>query len=122
MTTSRGRPARNQGLIFNSASVQLLVALLIAFAGLLTALAPQGTLNLMAPPEASAQPAGIDTFGALRALCPNVAVLFSSGYSEDETMRRFSREEGVSFLQKPYTIATLMAAIDGLLVESPVHS
>ncbi len=45
---------------------------------------------------------GEQAFRELKRLNPNVRVLLSSGYSEQETMHRFSGEGPAGFIQKPY--------------------
>jgi FixJ family two-component response regulator len=43
----------------------------------------------------------------LRKLRPDVAVLFTSGYTRDAITRDGVLEKGVNFLQKPYTLSKL---------------
>ncbi len=45
---------------------------------------------------------GVETFRALRRRRPDLRVLFSSGYSEEEAGRHLAGEERVAFIQKPY--------------------
>ncbi len=45
---------------------------------------------------------GVETFRALRRQRPDLRVLFSSGYSEEEAGGRLAGEERVGFIQKPY--------------------
>ena len=49
--------------------------------------------------------AGEETFPELRKIRPQVKVLISSGYSEDETMSAFQGARVAGFFQKPYTSA-----------------
>ena len=42
---------------------------------------------------------------------PNVRILFTSGYTDDEVLRRRLVEEGQPFLQKPFTSQQLLRAI-----------
>ena len=60
---------------------------------------------------------GEETFHELRALDPEVRVVMSSGYTEQDITSRFMDEGRVGFLQKPYTIAhlaeRLRAALEG---------
>jgi PAS domain S-box-containing protein len=60
---------------------------------------------------------GEETFHELRALDPEVRVVMSSGYTEQDITSRFRDEGLVGFLQKPYTIAhlteRLRAALEG---------
>ena len=64
---------------------------------------------------------GVETFHALRQSCPDLPVLFSSGYTEQETMTRFSGSRPDAFIQKPYEGATLVTQVNRLLgvSESP---
>jgi CheY-like chemotaxis protein len=47
----------------------------------------------------------------LRKLRPDVAVLFTSGYARDAIARDGVLEQGVNFLQKPYTPSKLGEAV-----------
>ncbi|MBL9108977.1 MAG: response regulator, partial [Myxococcales bacterium] len=49
---------------------------------------------------------GVETMKALRALDPNLPIVLSSGYSEEEATQR-TRGEPAHFLQKPYRIDEL---------------
>jgi two-component system cell cycle sensor histidine kinase/response regulator CckA len=51
----------------------------------------------------------------LRAHCPGLALILSSGYGEDEVMERFSRGLLSGFLQKPYTAGALLAKVAEVL-------
>ena len=50
---------------------------------------------------------GEETLDALRDLNPELQILVSTGYTEDEAMRRFSGQKTAGFVQKPYTAARL---------------
>ncbi len=54
---------------------------------------------------------GAETFRGLRLVQPNLRILISSGYSKNEAMRQFPNTEGTAFLQKPYRIPELEAAV-----------
>ena len=54
---------------------------------------------------------GEETFRQLRALDPRVRVILSSGYDESEVSARFAGQALTGFLQKPYRMADLAAAI-----------
>jgi DNA-binding NtrC family response regulator len=47
----------------------------------------------------------------LRQIQPDVRVVLSSGYTEEDATRRFSDRDLVSFLQKPYALSDLIAAV-----------
>lgn len=51
----------------------------------------------------------------LKATYPDVKILFTSGYTDDAMAQHGLLEEGVAFLQKPYTAATLMQKVRELL-------
>jgi PAS domain S-box-containing protein len=58
---------------------------------------------------------GEETFRALRALRPELPVLLSSGYGEQETTERFLAGELAGFIQKPYSRVRLLDAIAKVL-------
>ncbi|NJD92432.1 MAG: PAS domain S-box protein [Geobacter sp.] len=57
---------------------------------------------------------GEQCFRELRKLGSNVKIIMSSGYSEQEIISRFN-ESGLGFIQKPYRISDLQAALKELL-------
>jgi len=50
---------------------------------------------------------GHETLPELRKICPDIGVIVSSGYSEEETRRAFSGQTIAGFIQKPYAAGTL---------------
>lgn len=54
---------------------------------------------------------GEETFGALRAIHPDVRVILSSGYSESQTNETFTGSSPCAFLQKPYKPADLISRV-----------
>ena len=54
---------------------------------------------------------GLETLPELRRIKPDLAVIISSGYGEEETMRLFAGQQVSGFVQKPYTSARLARAI-----------
>jgi PAS domain S-box-containing protein len=58
---------------------------------------------------------GRETLAQLRLIRPDVRVLISSGYSEDETRRIFGSDVFTGFIQKPYTVNGLAEAIKRVL-------
>jgi signal transduction histidine kinase/CheY-like chemotaxis protein len=58
---------------------------------------------------------GRDLAEAVRARLPNVKVLFMSGYTADEILRRGVQEDEVDFLHKPFSNATLSAKVGELI-------
>jgi PAS domain S-box-containing protein len=61
---------------------------------------------------------GEETFRALRAIRPDLPVLLSSGYGEQETTERFVVGELAGFVQKPYTRVRLLSAVARVLQTS----
>ena len=58
---------------------------------------------------------GAETLHELRSIDPDVRVLLSSGYSEDNTIAQLTGSGETAFLQKPYTIEDLTHAIQKAL-------
>jgi two-component system, cell cycle sensor histidine kinase and response regulator CckA len=50
---------------------------------------------------------GAETFGALKAMDPNVKVLLSSGYSKDEKIEALLSQGAIGFVQKPFDLRSL---------------
>jgi CheY-like chemotaxis protein len=61
---------------------------------------------------------GAATARELRQIRPDVRVVLSSGYTEEEATRQFTDRDLVGFLQKPYSIQDLVRTIQTAL-ESP---
>ncbi|BCG47980.1 Sensory box histidine kinase/response regulator [Citrifermentans bremense] len=57
---------------------------------------------------------GEQTFRELRLLDPEVKVIMSSGYNEQEVTQRFAGKGLAGFIQKPYKLSTLKGVISGL--------
>jgi PAS domain S-box-containing protein len=55
---------------------------------------------------------GEATLSQLRTVRPSVPVILSSGYNQTEATRKFVGKGLASFLQKPFTIGQLLAAVD----------
>jgi FixJ family two-component response regulator len=51
----------------------------------------------------------------LHELSPGMRVLFMSGYTDNEILRRGIRASETDFLQKPFTADTLRAAVRAVL-------
>jgi PAS domain S-box-containing protein len=58
---------------------------------------------------------GEETFRELKRIRPDLPVLVSSGYSEDEAIRRFGGLGVAGFIQKPYTLGALVDKVSALL-------
>ena len=61
---------------------------------------------------------GAEIFTKLREIKPDVQVVISSGYSEEETSDFFNENPDVLFLQKPYRFHTLVETIATALAQS----
>ncbi len=59
---------------------------------------------------------GYETFHALKQIDPDVKIILSSGYSEEEVYRQFSEENVTDFLSKPYQLTTLIQKVQQYLV------
>jgi DNA-binding response OmpR family regulator/signal transduction histidine kinase len=62
---------------------------------------------------------GREAFLHLRKINPQAKVILSSGYSETDSIRGFTKKDIVAFLQKPYRFEKLIAEIRAALVDSP---
>jgi PAS domain S-box-containing protein len=58
---------------------------------------------------------GREVFEALRAIRPDLRVLYTSGYTDDEIVRRGLLDTAAAFLEKPFTEASLGAAVRAVL-------
>ena len=59
---------------------------------------------------------GIDTMHKLCAINPDAVIIIASGYDQDEVVARFTlgdlNRDKVHFLQKPYTMATIVNLVE----------
>jgi FixJ family two-component response regulator len=58
---------------------------------------------------------GRELFSHLRLLRPDLRVLFVSGYTDDDILRRGLSDPGSAFLQKPFTARALATAAKAAL-------
>jgi two-component system cell cycle sensor histidine kinase/response regulator CckA len=58
---------------------------------------------------------GEETFSEMRKIRPDVQVLLSSGYNEEEATSRFAGKGLAGFIQKPYPPSELIEKLHGLL-------
>ena len=58
---------------------------------------------------------GIEALGRIRELCPELKVVFSSGYNEQEACRRFEGIRIDGFLKKPYQLSSLIQTLNKIL-------
>lgn len=61
---------------------------------------------------------GEQTFRELRQIQPDVKVVMSSGYNEQEVTQRFVGKGLAGFIQKPYKLSTLRSVISNLYTEN----
>jgi FixJ family two-component response regulator len=64
---------------------------------------------------------GRELVNRIRARWPETPVLFMSGYTDDEIVRRGVVKEGAPFIQKPFLGSELMQAIRSVL-DAPVSA
>jgi PAS domain S-box-containing protein len=62
---------------------------------------------------------GRETLARMREIKPDIAVVISSGYGEQETMALFAGKPISGFIQKPYTAARIAEVINAALERSP---
>lgn len=58
---------------------------------------------------------GEETFKNIREFDPQARILLSSGYSNTEISSRYNLQNITGFIQKPYTLQTLIEQINGYL-------
>jgi len=65
---------------------------------------------------------GHELAGKLAQMCPQVKMLFMSGYTEDTATRREILLRGSAFLQKPFSVGDLANAVQQVLAASALMS
>ena len=78
----------------------------------------QGRISLLITDIVMAQASGPQVYAQVAALVPDVAVLYLSGYTGETILARGGREEGVAYLQKPFTQAALARKVREVLDEA----
>jgi PAS domain S-box-containing protein len=58
---------------------------------------------------------GREAFLAMRRLAPDLPVILSSGYNEQDTLQAFGGEGPAAFLQKPYQLRELRRVVQGIV-------
>ena len=61
---------------------------------------------------------GVETFREMRRLDPDVKVILSSGYNEQDSTQHFVGKGLAGFIQKPYNIAALRNKLKEALSDS----
>jgi two-component system cell cycle sensor histidine kinase/response regulator CckA len=62
---------------------------------------------------------GAKAFDEMRLMNPDVRVVLSSGYAEEDVLSRFAGKKPAGVIQKPFTLARLRETLAGLLPERP---
>jgi CheY-like chemotaxis protein len=63
---------------------------------------------------------GEEAFRLMRKINPDLRVLIMSGYSEQETLRRFEGEKSTAFLSKPFSRSSLMEKVLAVMANPTV--
>ena len=58
---------------------------------------------------------GMEVLKTIREMAPDVRVIITSGYSEEEKMARFLADDRIYYLAKPFDIDGLMVAVNAIL-------
>jgi PAS domain S-box-containing protein len=69
------------------------------------------TIDLVLTDVVMPDVSGRELVDRLRVICPGVPVLYTSGYTDDEIIRRGALQPDTSFLQKPFTPSQLVCAV-----------
>ncbi|MDD5091064.1 MAG: response regulator [Candidatus Wallbacteria bacterium] len=77
----------------------------------------QGRISLVILDLTMPKMGGIETFNHLRRMDRKMAVLVSSGYSEQDVIQRFADADVAGFIQKPYRLEALRTAISRVLTQ-----
>jgi len=85
---------------------------------LLLALRRAGRIDLVIADVAMPRMSGTDAAGAIRSVCPGIPVLFISGYTGPELLRRGVAEESWEFLAKPLDLDELLAKVRSAIAAS----
>lgn len=56
---------------------------------------------------------GKELFNILRGINPDIKVIFSSGYSEENIMQDIQKADNCKFIQKPFTVRNLLSLVRG---------
>lgn len=78
------------------------------------AAAHEGTIDLLLTDVVMPQMGGSELAEKLTAVRPNIRVLYASGYTDDEVVRR-GADSGANFIQKPFTTSRLTLAVQRAL-------
>jgi Response regulator containing CheY-like receiver domain and AraC-type DNA-binding domain len=70
-----------------------------------------GEISLLLTDIVMPEMGGSELAAAVRLVQPSVAVLYMSGYTDDEVFQRGLLADGMSFLPKPFTAVSLLGAV-----------
>ena len=62
---------------------------------------------------------GEEAFRALRAVRPDVPVILMSGFTEEDSLRRFGERQLAGFVPKPFDRDTLIRKVRAVLDQTP---
>jgi two-component system cell cycle sensor histidine kinase/response regulator CckA len=85
--------------------------------GLAAAQAASAGVDLLMTDLILPQMRGDELAARVRAVCPGVRVLFMSGYTDEAVEQHVVLDPGAHFLQKPFTLAALLAKVRAVLDE-----
>ena len=77
----------------------------------------RGKISLLITDIVMTHASGPQVYAQVSSLVPGIAVLYMSGYTGETILARGTREEGVAYLQKPFTPATLARKVREVLDE-----
>ncbi len=77
----------------------------------------EGVIHMLITDVVMPEMNGRDLAGQLKALYPNLKFLFMSGYTANVMAHQGILDEGVSFIQKPFSMADLVSQVRGVLDE-----
>jgi FixJ family two-component response regulator len=62
---------------------------------------------------------GRDLAGQIMGLCPGIRILFMSGYTADVIAHQGVLDNGMAFIQKPFSMHDLLGKVRGVLDMAP---
>jgi len=84
--------------------------------------AHRGEVHLLLTDVVLPEMNGCDLSKKLLLISPNLKTLFMSGYTNDIIARHGVLDEGVNFIQKPFSVKVLLATIQKMLKNSAIES